>query len=77
MCSKGSHRYLGFYSCSRESTHSHYILNIEMNIYNILDVKNSHMWGKGRARVGIRVGDFFCYPRGGFKISDDYWYRLM
>jgi hypothetical protein len=35
-------------------------------------------------RVGIRprprgdkVGDFFRHPRGGFKISDDYWYRLM
>jgi hypothetical protein len=37
-----------------------------------------------RPRVGIRPrprGDkgeiFFRYPRGGFKISDDYWYRLM
>jgi hypothetical protein len=27
--------------------------------------------------VGIRVGDFFRHPRGGFKISDDYWYRLI
>jgi hypothetical protein len=31
----------------------------------------------GRIRLGIRVGDFFHHPRGGFKISDDYWYRLL
>jgi hypothetical protein len=23
------------------------------------------------------VEDFFRHPRGGFKILDDYWYRLM